>query len=280
MKKLILFIVILLYFTSCKQNIKESPKNKIVIDTVNTNHKIGSFQFLTNQELQSKSKEQLRLLRNEVFAHKGFVFKNKELNDYFKNKSWYTPNPNIKISLSKKEQEYIDRIKKIESYNQKTIIDTVKTKTITKKEKSPGMYNFDSILECGYYSYNTNFFVTADYGCIYQKGKNDFGNISIYLIPKKVKGTPSNKIESYERYVNKLDIKNLKKEFTIYVFLVDKKYIVDTPEGPYQGEKFVRDLYKWDNKNWIKVDSFVVNNENDEIEERKWYKNKVKDFSK
>lgn len=62
----------------------------------------------------------LLLIRNEIFARHGYKFKNKELLDYFKNKSWYTPrydkvdtlltdiekyNINVLLSYEKKNKE-------------------------------------------------------------------------------------------------------------------------------------------------------------------------------
>lgn len=45
--------------------------------------------------VSSLSKTDLRLLRNSIYANKGFVFKDKELNEYFLNQYWYFPNPNL-----------------------------------------------------------------------------------------------------------------------------------------------------------------------------------------
>ncbi len=100
MKQTIKFISILLIFFSCKGQIKQ---------------KTEPFQILTNQELKLKSINELRLFRNEVFARKGYVFKDGELNNYFKAQSWYIPNnDNNTIVFSEKEQVYIYEIKKTE----------------------------------------------------------------------------------------------------------------------------------------------------------------------
>ena len=79
-------------------------------------HKIDdSFKFLTVKELESKSQLDLFLIRNEVFARKGYVFKSKDLNDYFNDKSWYEPNNSVRIKLSDEEEQYISKIKEIEN---------------------------------------------------------------------------------------------------------------------------------------------------------------------
>lgn len=67
---------------------------------------------------KTKDQSTLRLIRNEVFARHGYVFKDAELMDYFQHQSWYKPNagfdPN---SLSKFERMFVNYIKDLESSN-------------------------------------------------------------------------------------------------------------------------------------------------------------------
>ena len=58
--------------------------------------------LLTADEVASKTKEELRLARNEIFARHGAIFGVDDLDEYFKSKSWYTP----KISIS----DYYDQV--------------------------------------------------------------------------------------------------------------------------------------------------------------------------
>ncbi len=63
------------------------------------------------------SKENLRILRNTIYAQYGYAFKNKELQDYFSQFEWYMPDPNLRmeqIKLTEKEQNFIDEIVKRE----------------------------------------------------------------------------------------------------------------------------------------------------------------------
>lgn len=46
---------------------------------------------LTEADLTGLTKEQLRLARNEIYARNGMIFGVKDLDDYFAEKSWYTP---------------------------------------------------------------------------------------------------------------------------------------------------------------------------------------------
>ena len=72
---------------------------------------------LTLEQLSDYSRRDLRLLRNTVYARRGRVFKSKILQDYFKRKGWYKPDPkytdtrltdldnrNIKIIMSLEEE--------------------------------------------------------------------------------------------------------------------------------------------------------------------------------
>lgn len=75
--------------------------------------------FKENQ-LTDKSPEELNLLRNEIFARHGHVFKNEGLHDYFSQKIWYNPiDDNTSIILSSVEKQNIEIIKNAEKNKQK-----------------------------------------------------------------------------------------------------------------------------------------------------------------
>src|SRR5574341_2151254 len=54
---------------------------------------------ITESELQGRSKAELRVMRNEVYAHHGRVFQSSDLHDYFTQKPWYRQNPAYSDSL-------------------------------------------------------------------------------------------------------------------------------------------------------------------------------------
>ena len=56
----------------------------------------------------------LRLARNEIFARHGYVFKTPEMSEYFKSKSWYSPDPNYKGDLNDIERYNVNFIKDFE----------------------------------------------------------------------------------------------------------------------------------------------------------------------
>jgi hypothetical protein len=59
--------------------------------------------------------EDLRVLRNEIYARHGRVFKDKELQKYFEAQSWYQPNPEFKDEmLSETEAKNLAIIKEVE----------------------------------------------------------------------------------------------------------------------------------------------------------------------
>ncbi len=75
----------------------------------------SSITLLTKESLLELSKEELRLMRNEIFADYGYVFTSSELQAYFLKKNWYEPRPNQAIILTDWEKKNIDLIKHMES---------------------------------------------------------------------------------------------------------------------------------------------------------------------
>ncbi|SFW36484.1 YARHG domain-containing protein [Cellulophaga fucicola] len=64
--------------------------------------------------LKTKSRWVLSLLRNEIFARKGFAFINGDIKDYFKDQGWYQPQEGIEIVLNDIEEENVRLIKMYE----------------------------------------------------------------------------------------------------------------------------------------------------------------------
>ena len=74
----------------------------------------GEIVSIGNMTLEADySKEQLRLLRNTIYAQYGFDFNSPDLKEYFSQFAWYMPNPNLTmedIKLTEKEKEFVDKI--------------------------------------------------------------------------------------------------------------------------------------------------------------------------
>jgi hypothetical protein len=71
--------------------------------------------YLTPEDLYYLDATQLRLARNEIYARHGYVFKIKDLQEYFGKQSWYVPlYDNDGIVLNKTEMANVELIKKYE----------------------------------------------------------------------------------------------------------------------------------------------------------------------
>jgi len=75
----------------------------------------GSIRILTSDFLNKYSKAELRIMRNEIFADKGYTFKSKDLDKYFRKKEWYKPSPNRYFILTDWEKANIELIKNAEN---------------------------------------------------------------------------------------------------------------------------------------------------------------------
>lgn len=67
------------------------------------------------EELQDYDKDTLALMRNEILARHGYVFKKEVYRNYFSGKSWYSEDPDFDYnSLNAVEMENVETIKKLE----------------------------------------------------------------------------------------------------------------------------------------------------------------------
>jgi hypothetical protein len=73
----------------------------------------SSRQYLTREELQGLSPDQLVIARNEIFARKGRYFKEDSLRDYFSQFSWYQPRT-WDVTLSPVELANVELIQSVE----------------------------------------------------------------------------------------------------------------------------------------------------------------------
>ena len=104
----------------CFSSTNFKPNIDLSILTYNPESDLGDlFPYLyprwygKNKDLTILSDEQLRLLRNSLFALHDYKFKSKDLNDYFNKHAWYIPDPSIKNNvelLTSEQQEIFSRI--------------------------------------------------------------------------------------------------------------------------------------------------------------------------
>ncbi|GAA4113939.1 hypothetical protein GCM10022393_13180 [Aquimarina addita] len=114
MDKSIYTILSILFFAVSCNTKKENQKLE---NTIKSNTDLSI--VFTASELKSKSLEELRLIRNEIYARKGYVFKSEVLQNHFENKEWYVPKEKEKITLSENEKHNVDLIKQIEAEKKK-----------------------------------------------------------------------------------------------------------------------------------------------------------------
>jgi hypothetical protein len=99
--------------------VTENKASQIKIDTnkylANGQYKIASCRQITNNDLTGLSKQELRLIRNEIFARYGYQFKSIDLQKHFSRMSWYHGHAtNVDTYLTDIEKNNIKLIRKFE----------------------------------------------------------------------------------------------------------------------------------------------------------------------
>jgi len=64
--------------------------------------------------LYNFSSDELAIIRNTLYARRGYKFKKKKYQNYFGAKSWYNPTTNSQNILTKKEEKLANIIKRYE----------------------------------------------------------------------------------------------------------------------------------------------------------------------
>lgn len=83
--------------------------------TFNGKYPEASERILTSRDLITMSKYELKIMRNEIFARHGYIFKTDEMKSYFNSQSWYEPMyDNVDIMLNSIEKRNIILIKEYE----------------------------------------------------------------------------------------------------------------------------------------------------------------------
>ena len=80
-----------------------------------SNCEVCSERLLTEEDVEGKSLEELSLLRNEIYARKGYTFQNARYDWYFSDQDWYSSAQlNSKVKLSDIEAKNVEFLKKRE----------------------------------------------------------------------------------------------------------------------------------------------------------------------
>ncbi len=108
------------------ENVVSIEKPKETFDTlqfIKKNERAGDYwcvstDSLKDDDLELISPSELRLMRNEIFARYGYIFKSKDLKKYFGKQKWYKPLfINVNKYLTSIERHNIEFIKKYEKTN-------------------------------------------------------------------------------------------------------------------------------------------------------------------
>lgn len=133
-------VIVSLHYSDIGSSTKEEAL-KIIVDKgikfiVNTKTKVigitnnnlnesnipGNFPFtstrlLSQSDIESYSKSDLKLMRNEIFARYGYIFKTDDMKSYFSNQSWYKPQfTDVSNKMSEVEKKNIELIKAREPF--------------------------------------------------------------------------------------------------------------------------------------------------------------------
>lgn len=103
-------------FSSCgndKTNNQSDNNNKNTVNNVSVEK---TEKLYTESELENLDASELRILRNEIFAKHGYIFKSKDLKEHFNKFDWYKPeHENVDKMLSDIDVKNIELIKSFEA---------------------------------------------------------------------------------------------------------------------------------------------------------------------
>ena len=75
----------------------------------------ASLQILNHNDVNYLSARELKIMRNEIFARHGYIFKTDDMSTYFREQSWYVPRyNNVNNMLTSIEKENIKLIQNYE----------------------------------------------------------------------------------------------------------------------------------------------------------------------
>lgn len=95
----------------------ELKRRKYAYDSAVGTYPQASVRRLQEEDVENLSKEELGMMRNEIYARHGYCFKNKEYRYHFENEDWYLPmGVDIRQKLTDVEVDNIDLIYLYEEY--------------------------------------------------------------------------------------------------------------------------------------------------------------------
>ncbi len=101
--------------------IDENKKKTDGLNSLKGKYIIASERYLIDDDLRNLSKNELKIMRNEIFARHGYIFKkNGQMDKYFSRQKWYNPqHKDVKSLLTQIEKENIKMIIQYENLKSK-----------------------------------------------------------------------------------------------------------------------------------------------------------------
>lgn len=153
MQKTLLVVFMLMIMVNCKTSVNEEQTDgKLLLNSEKENNDlielgyemsipVDTFSFIDlsqvkwlllatanhNEILKYCLSSEIRILRNEMFARKGYIFKDTFLNSFFKRESWYKPQFHSvdSIVFSHEEKILLDSLIFYEKLNKNLTIDSI-----------------------------------------------------------------------------------------------------------------------------------------------------------
>ncbi len=101
--------------TQPKQPIYQGGTTSTIQTTVSGMYPQASERYLASRDVVNLNKFQLKIMRNEIFARHGYIFKTPDMKSYFSQQSWYHGQYNdVNSMLSAIEKQNIELIRKYE----------------------------------------------------------------------------------------------------------------------------------------------------------------------
>lgn len=80
----------------------------------------ASQRLLTEKDMENRYAQELRVMRNEIYARRGYAFKLKDMRNFFEDKTWYMPiYDDVRNDMTDIEKQNEALIKRFEKYNEK-----------------------------------------------------------------------------------------------------------------------------------------------------------------
>ena len=94
--------------TTQQQSVSTSPKNS----PSTISYEVTSSRVLTEKDIAGLSKEELRIIRNEIYARHGYIFKTDDMKAHFSKQSWYKASKaDVSAELSSIENQNVQFLK-------------------------------------------------------------------------------------------------------------------------------------------------------------------------